>query len=127
MKLNLPLKRGDYIVVAAVLLISAVLFGISLITSRGEGRLYVQVVCGGESSVYPLWEPRTLELEGNGYTAELVIEDGCADMTFCDCPDQVCVNTRAVSSVGECIVCAPAAIVVKIVSDGGKDADFIAG
>ena len=41
-------------------------------------------------------------------------------MQEASCPDQICVNHRAINSVGETIVCLPNEIVLKVVEQSSK-------
>lgn len=57
-----------------------------------------------------------------GKTNQLVIEDGKADMIEADCPDQICVNHKAISKNKESIVCLPNKVIVEVV--GGEEASL---
>ena len=72
---------------------------------------------------YANYETPTVEIGG---TNRLVIEDGTARMEWADCPDQICVNHRPVSSGGESIICLPNKVVVSVVSSKESSLDGIA-
>ena len=57
----------------------------------------------------------------NGGTNVLVIESGRAYMRSATCPDKTCVHSRAISKVGETVVCLPNRVTVSVIGDGGVD------
>lgn len=44
----------------------------------------------------------------------LIIKEGTAAIKFADCPDKICVEHRAISKVGETVVCLPHKLVLEI-------------
>lgn len=44
-----------------------------------------------------------------------MIENGYASVSESDCPNQICVNSKAISSVGETIACLPHHLIIEIV------------
>ncbi len=46
---------------------------------------------------------------------EVVIKGGSVDVIYADCPNQVCVNTKEASEIGDLIVCLPHKLVIEIV------------
>ena len=57
---------------------------------------------------------QVIEIPGKIGTCILTIKDGKADMTFADCPNQICVHHEAIMNKGETIVCLPNRVVVEI-------------
>ena len=55
-----------------------------------------------------------------------MIKDGEARMEWADCPDQICVDHRAVSRNGESIICLPNQVVVTVASSEESDVDAVA-
>lgn len=82
----------------------------------------VEISIDGETAgTYPLAEARVISLPpGQGETNRLVIAEGKASMEWADCPDQICVEHRAISHGGEEIVCLPNRIVVRILEADKK-------
>ncbi len=78
----------------------------------------VRVTVDGETyGVYDLNVSQTIPIEIDGVvTNTLVISDGVADMLSADCPDQICVDTKAISAMGETIVCLPHKVVVEVIA-----------
>lgn len=82
----------------------------------------VEITVDGEIiGTYPLAEEREISIPTeNGKTNRLMIAKGQASMLWADCPDQICVNHKAVSHGGEEIVCLPNRVVVRILEEGGN-------
>ena len=82
------------------------------------------------SGRYLLSEEQEIEIgteqDGKNVHNTLRIQNGSADMIHADCPDQLCVNQRAISKVGETIVCLPHKIVVEVEGENKSDFDAIA-
>jgi hypothetical protein len=62
-----------------------------------------------------------------GVTLEIAVENGRIAVRSADCDDRVCEHTGAIEKRGASIVCAPAAVVIRIVGGGDQNADFTAG
>ena len=105
------IKRGDLIVLAALLAFSAVL-GIAFIVCRPEPE-YVSVKADGmEIARLPLDEDCVFRV-GDGNTIEIC--GGSVRMMEADCPDKICVKTGSISRSGQSIVCAPHKVVVTVI------------
>ncbi len=127
------MKKGD-IYVALLILIVAVLWywilksGNDRAESSGVSRAVSISVDGTEVMELSLFEDRSEIIRGvNGYSCEVNITSGKADVVWADCPDKLCVNQRAIASVGETIVCLPARIVIEIKEEGEPFYDGISG
>lgn len=108
------------IILAVVLIVIAVAGLVFWTLYRTEGT-YVAVKVDGEvKQTYSLTENREVVIttgEDNEHVNVLVIRDGKAYVKQADCPDSICVKTRAASYVGETIVCLPHKLVIEIVAD----------
>ncbi|MCD8231652.1 MAG: NusG domain II-containing protein [Clostridiales bacterium] len=93
-----------------------------------SGNLVRITVDGEEYGVYDLTLDQEIPIEIDGeVTNTLMIADGKADMIEADCPDQICVNTAAISVKNETIVCLPNKIVVEVIeSEEESQLDVIA-
>lgn len=120
-----------------VCVLAAVLTGVFLILYRREGDV-VRVSCDGEQlavfafsaaeiqdrQYYLVWaEDGHMTVSSCGNVPEIPDEgafnlfsvtDGVVQMEAADCRDQICVRHRAVSAVGESIICLPHKLVVEI-------------
>ena len=112
------MKKRD-IIAAAVILLAA--FGVwragRLLSSGRPGQLVITV--GGDVyGTYPLDEDQEIFI---GDTNICRIQDGQVSMIWADCPDQVCVHTRAIENGGGTIVCLPNRIVLEIEDASGDE------
>ena len=117
------MKKYDLILAAAVVIAAAFLL-IFQFLRQDDGRHYVEITVDGEVfGTYYLTEDQTVEIDD---TNRLVIKDGEARMEWADCPDQICVDHRAVSRNGESIICLPNQVVVTVASSEESDVDAVA-
>ena len=73
-----------------------------------------------------LSKDQTYEIPVEEGTNVMKIQNGEVTMSKADCPDQICVNHRAVSRNGESIICLPNQVVVTVVSSEESDVDAVA-
>ena len=64
------------------------------------------------------------EYQSDAYNI-LLCQDGVVRMIQSSCPDQICVHHKAVSTVGENIICLPHKIVVEITGDEASALDGV--
>ncbi len=109
------LRRGDWIVVGAVL-VTALLSGIGIWLHRAPAvRVSVQYP-DGSTALFSLEENRCLEIVGNNsITLTVEIADGRVCVAHSDCPDQVCVHSGWLSHSGQAAACVPAGVCVRLV------------
>lgn len=114
-------RRGDLLLLLGIFVLVAVLaLGYGL--TRREGTYVAVLQQGTELARYSLAQDRQIPI---GESNLLVIEDGKARMLRANCPDQICVEHRPVSKVGQTIVCLPNQIVVKVVADNQSGPDMV--
>lgn len=120
-------RRGDFLLLAAVLLVGGLLLAAyALLGGRGDR---VVVTQDGEIyGEYALASDQTVEIAGpdGRVTNRLVIEKGQARMEWADCPDQICVEHAAISRGGQSIVCLPYRVTVELRTDKGNEIDGVA-
>lgn len=122
----LKIRKNDVFLVAALLLLGGGL-ALFLYATRQDGGI-VRVQIDGETVMeLPLAEDARLTLGEGGHTNTLVVQDGTAQVTAADCPDQVCVRQGAVRYSGESIVCLPHRLIVTIEGGMPGDVDGAAG
>lgn len=119
--------RNDLILVAVITVIAAI--GLFLWNSnRTQGTGVAVYIDGVQTAVYPLSENREVDIitgDEEEHLNRLVIRDGTVSVSEANCPDAICVKTRAATYVGETIVCLPHKLVIEIVAsdaDPGLDA-----
>lgn len=112
--------KRDVILIAALLLISVLLFVFLHHNEVGAG--VVVKVEGEEIARYSLSQDGSYSL--NGGTNTLVIENGEAWLSDADCPDLLCVKQGRIKYTGECITCLPNKLTVTVfgAEDSGLDA-----
>lgn len=121
MKIKLE-KRDKLLIVIVVCVALCAFLAHQIIGGDGAGKVTVKV--NGElKGIYSLAEDQTIEI--NGGTNILQIKNGKADMTEADCPDQLCVNQRAISRQGESIICLPHKVVVEVESSESSELDAV--
>lgn len=111
--------RNDVLLVIGVLIIALIGFLIFTLTQK-EGKFIVVSIDGEETGAYILSEDtENLIVSGeNGeFENHLVIKDGKAYISDANCRDKICVSHRAISKVGETIVCLPHKVVVSVEGD----------
>ena len=130
------IRKAD-IALVVVCVLAAVLTGVFLILYRREGDV-VRVSCDGEQlavfafpaagiqdrQYYLVWVEDGQMTVSNCGNAPVIpdggafnlfsVADGVVRMEAADCRDQICVRHRAVSAVGESIICLPHKLVVEI-------------
>ncbi len=115
--------RNDIILAVAIVLIATV--GLLLfVLTKEEGSTVAVKIDGVVTDTYPLSENIEVLIktgENDENINVLTIEDGKASISEADCPDKICVETRAVSFVGETIVCLPHKLVIEITNEKTDD------
>ena len=118
-KTGIGMKKNDWILAACILLAAVAILLFQFVRSdSGAGKVSV-TVDGEIFGTYSLAEDQTVDIDG---TNRLVIENGTAEMEWADCPDQICVNHRAVSREGESIICLPNQVVISVTD--GEEAEL---
>lgn len=113
-KVRALFRRGDAWLLIGIVLAVAV-FAVVYFATRTAGAYAVVIQNGKETARYALSQPCEVPLKsGDAVTNVLVIENGQARIETANCPDQICVEHRAVSKTGETIVCLPNELVIKI-------------
>ncbi len=116
-------KNKDVILIIAVLLLAGLIAVFLCIYSGETGETVRIMIDGNEYGSYPLGEDSVIEI-GNtfGYN-RIVIENEEVFMQEADCPDQYCVEHKAISKTNETIVCLPHKLVVELHVQNRED-DF---
>ena len=110
------MKKRDIIAAAVILLAAFGVWGAGRLLSSGRPGQLVITVGGDVYGTYPLDQEISI-----GDTNICRIQDGQVSMIWADCPDQVCVHTRAIENGGGTIVCLPNRIVLEIEDVSGDE------
>lgn len=117
------MKKTDFILIASVLFISAVVF--FFYRGMDAGIYAVVSVDGREDIRLPLETNTTYTIHGEGGYNILVIEDGRAYLSEADCPDKRCVRMGAIRREGESVICLPHKVVVEITGGEKSESDVM--
>lgn len=117
------LKTKDIILVILILAVAAgAWFLHEVLKDAGSGVAVIRVN-GAIEGTYPLSEDKEISI--NGGTNILRIRNGKAKMIEADCPDQLCVNQKAISADNESIICLPNKVIVEIESKKSSELDAV--
>lgn len=117
------LKKRDVIFIITVILLAGIM-AVFMYPKHGEkGETACIMIDGREYGSYLLGENRVIEINNNFGHNKIVIENGVVYMEEADCPDQYCVEHKAISKENETIVCLPHKLVVEMHRQG-KEAAF---
>ena len=108
--------KGDLLIVGIILLLAATFFLINVIRDRqssGEGSVLV-IRDGSVTASYPLYNL-------------LMIRNGSAEISDANCPDKICVRSKAITRDGESIICLPHRLVLSVHSERESDMDAVTG
>ena len=117
------MKKNDWILAAAIFFVAVLTFGLQLLkTTDAYSEVEIQVN-GGVYGRYRLEQDQEIDVN---HKNKVLIKDGKVRMEDADCPDQICVNHRAISRDGESIICLPNQTVVTICGGEEPEVDEIA-
>ncbi len=111
-------SKSDVAFSVIIVAIGILLF---FILNAGEVGSNVRVTKNGEViGNMPLNQSATMEINGD-YTNILEIKDGMAFISYADCPDKVCTNSK-INRQNSAIVCLPNKVSITITGKGEVDA-----
>lgn len=117
------LKKKDWLLILIILCVAGLtVLAHTYIGGRGADKVVVKVD-GVIQGTYSLSEDGRIEI--NDGTNVIEISNGKADMIKADCPDQLCVNQKAVSRNHENIICLPNKVVVEVESVEESEYDAV--
>lgn len=107
------INKNDIILIVSVLVISAIIFSVFLLTlEKGES---VKIIQNDKTEILSLnQDTKKIIKTSDGCYNTLIINDGKAYIESASCPDKICVSHRAISKIGETIVCLPHKLVIEI-------------
>ena len=116
--------RWDLVLIAALLLLSGVLY-LLLNVNRPEGGVAVVRVNGVVTERHSLNVDGTFPL--NGGSNILVIENGQAWLSEANCPDHICVKQGKIHYTGQVITCLPNRLTVTVEGGESNGIDLVVG
>lgn len=123
--MRLRFQKGDYLAVAATLLLAAVVFLAFLPRETGDTPM-AEIYLDG-TLVRRVSLDTSVEFSVTGdYMNTMTVRDGKIAVTESDCPGGDCVHSGWIGTSGRSIVCLPNRMEIRIVSAPG-DVDFVVG
>ena len=120
--MELRLRKGDILALAAVLALAAAVFALFLPARSGDAA-GVEIYQNGERlRCFPLNADRQFTVTGD-YTNVVTISGGKVAITESNCPGGDCVSCGWASSAGRSIVCLPNGVEIRIVG-AQSEVDF---
>lgn len=121
---KLSFKPFDLLIPAVAVLAAGVLLVCAAVLPQPAERAAMVTVNGEEIGLLPMDTDNEVLYEvPTGGVNRVLVADGKVTVSEADCATQVCVHHRAISRVGESIVCAPHGLVVTVV--GGEAAGAV--
>ncbi|EGY78043.1 NusG domain II-containing protein [Peptoniphilus indolicus] len=112
------MKKGDYIIVALILLLSTGIFLVSknYVVEAAEKEVVVSVD-GKVEGRYTLSDKEKLYTIDNKYGKNTfaITSDG-VHMVESDCKDQICIHMGHITRAGESIICLPNRLIISLVN-----------
>ncbi|MDO5715074.1 MAG: NusG domain II-containing protein [Tissierellia bacterium] len=123
------MKKGDYIVILLLIIISAFVFVFNNRTFKSStNHRILQIVVNGKvvdeidlSKV----EEKEIKIHNKFGKNTIVIDRGQVHMEESDCKDRVCIKMGSIRQPGDHIVCLPNRLILKIISDNEDDLDVV--
>ena len=117
--------KNDILLIAALLLVALIAWGLLRLTRERGGEAIV-TVDGQLTATIPLTVDATLPIgTGKGFLNVVEVADGRVRVAEADCPDRLCVRQGWIAYDGESIVCLPHKLVVTVRGTAG-DLDAVA-
>ena len=120
------MKKTDLLLIVLALVAAA---GIYFYSSAGaeKGLTAVVTVDGVKKGEFPLDTAMSTGFHTEWGYNFVHVEYGQVWITEADCRDQICVEHKRISRVGETIVCLPHKLVVEIIGEGEEAFDMVVG
>lgn len=115
------LKKRDVIFITIVILLAGIMAMFMYLGQGENGEMVRIMIDGKEHGSYLLGEDKVIETDNAFGHNRIVIENGEVFMEEADCPDQYCVEHKAISKTNETIVCLPHKLVVEMHMQGKED------
>ena len=120
------MKKKDFLIAAAVLLLAGILALVFRFTGGDPGGSVRVKVDGKTVGTYALVEEQRVPFDTKYGHNTLVIEGGNAHIEDADCPDHYCEQQGEISKTGETLVCLPHKLVAEVVTGETSDVDVVA-
>jgi len=119
------LKKGDIILIAGVLAVVVLGFGLLKMSKTMDDSVHRIAVIKQEDRIIKkidldtVTEPQRITV-GGAYSEVILVEKGRIRFEEADCPDKVCVKTGWLSNPGDKAVCLPNRTIIKIEGENSE-------
>lgn len=107
-------KKYITVILCAFILILSIVLYLCVNINSSEGEFVAVNLDGSLYGTYSLYEDRQERIVSDSGYNLLVIKNGMAYISEADCAGQICVHTKAISTVGPQIVCLPHKLVISV-------------
>lgn len=121
--MKIRLTKADIVIYISVVLLSLVILGFFTLSFKKEEPESVKIKYGETEVTYPISDERKIEINSNGISLTVKIENEKVCVADSSCPDKCCVKKGEISECGESIVCLPARCTVTLTGEGEFDAN----
>lgn len=109
------MKKGDKLIIIIIAIVAIIGLGITLITTSDADNKVVSITVDQKPYMtLPLNKDTTVAVTTNYGSNTIEVKDGSVRVISADCPDKICVHTKAARKVGEIIVCLPHRLIITI-------------
>lgn len=117
------MKKRDLYLIIGIVIVAAVCWAILMLLQNEHGdQLQISV----NQEVYGVYNLNEEQVIAIGDTNICEITNGSAVMLKGECPDQVCVHSKAIKKTGQTIICMPNKVVLEIIGISSEMIDTIA-
>ena len=114
------MKKWDYIIFAFIAILSIACFVYVQSVTNEQGSTVVIEINGEVVKKLDLNTDTVYEVKNRDDYNIVEVKDGKVSVTESNCKDHICVNTPAISKVGQSIICLPHKLVVRIEGNDQK-------
>lgn len=121
------MKKRDWMIIGALMLAALGIFVVFQLTADRNAAFIRITIDGEEYKTISIGQDAVIDIEKDGHTNTLQIQDGMAQMLAADCPDQLCVQQSAIGKTSEMgtlpglIVCLPNGVIVERIDEIGEN------
>lgn len=109
------MKKGDKLIIIIIAAVAIIALGITLITTSDANNKVVSITVDQKPYMtLPLNSDTTFDVTTQYGSNTIQIKDGEVKVISADCPDKICVHTKAAQKVGDIIVCLPHRLIITI-------------
>ncbi len=109
------MKKGDRLIIIIVAAVAIIALVITMMTvSDANNKVASITVDQNPYITLPLNKDTTVTIATKYGSNTIEIKDGSVKVISADCPDKICVQTKAAQKVGDIIVCLPHRLIITI-------------